>query len=246
MPFTIEKTFVVRAAAESVWSFLTDPRRVARCMPGASVTEQLDDKTYAGTLTVKVGPVTASYKGRMSFAKLDPQTRTAEIVASGQDVRGKGGASMRLTSRLSERTGEGTEVLATSEVNVTGILAQMGRGMIQDVGDQIFQKFTEAMRAELGAPAPAAAPAAAEEPAPGVAAAEALPSEAAAPVRALAAAVRSEPPPAQAPPLDVVALGAGAAARAAGRTVRRPAFWIPAAILAVIAIWLWLTRSPVR
>ena len=215
MPFTIEKTFVVRAAAESVWSFLTDPRRVARCMPGASVTEQLDDKTYAGTLTVKVGPVTASYKGRMSFAKLDPQARSAEIVASGQDVRGKGGASMRLTSRLSERAGEGTEVLATSEVNVTGILAQMGRGMVQDVGDQIFAKFTSAMRAELEGEAKAAPPAG-------------------------EASARSGAAVTPAAPVDVLSLGAGAAARAAGRNLRRPVVWM-ALVFAAVAIWL-LTR----
>jgi uncharacterized protein len=236
MPFTIDKTFVVRAPVARVWDFLTDPRRVARCMPGAAVTEQVDEKSYAGTLTVKVGPVTASYKGKMSFARLDAEARAAEIVASGQDVRGKGGASMRLSSRLSERAGEGTEVFASSEVNVTGILAQMGRGMIQDVGEQIFQKFTDAMRAELEPPVPAATPGPAEGAQAG----------AVEPGRAVAAAARAEPPPAQAPPLDVVSLGAGAAARAAGRTVRRPAFWIAAAALALIAIWLWLSRAPLR
>ncbi|HVI95343.1 MAG TPA: SRPBCC domain-containing protein, partial [Anaeromyxobacter sp.] len=61
MPFQIDKTFVVRAPAQAVWDFLTDPQRVARCMPGAAITEQIDDRTYAGTLTVKVGPVVASY-----------------------------------------------------------------------------------------------------------------------------------------------------------------------------------------
>jgi carbon monoxide dehydrogenase subunit G len=216
MPFQIDKTFVVRAPAQAVWDFLTDPRRVARCMPGAAITEQIDDRTYAGTLAVKVGPVVASYKGRMSFARLDAQERAAEIVASGQDVRGKGGASMRLTSRLSQRGPAETEVAASSEVNVTGLLAQMGRGMVQDVGDQIFAKFTEAMRAELEAPSAAAAPAA-----PG----------AGSPARA---------PPAAAAPLDVLSLGAGAASRAAARSVRRPEVWIALAILVVLALWLFM------
>jgi carbon monoxide dehydrogenase subunit G len=166
MPFQIDKTFVVRAPAPAVWDFLADPRRVARCMPGAAITGQVDDRTYAGTLTVKVGPVSASYRGQMSFARLDAQTRSAEIVASGQETRGKGGASMRLTSRLSERAPSETEVVASSELNVTGLLAQMGRGMIQDVGDQIFKKFTDAMRAELEAPAREAAPPAAATPPP--------------------------------------------------------------------------------
>ena len=218
MPFQIDKTFVVRAPAQAVWDFLTDPQRVARCMPGAAITEQIDDRTYAGTLTGKVGPVVASYKGRMSFARLDAQERAAEIVASGQDVRGKGGASMRLTSRLSQRGPAETEVAASSEVNVTGLLVQMGRGMVQDVGDQIFAKFTDAMRAELEAPSTVAAPAA-----PGT-----------------APPARKTAPPAAAAPLDVLSLGAGAASRAAARSARRPEVWIALAILVVLALWLFL------
>ena len=63
MAIPIEKSFVVKAPADRVWEFLTDPYRVAKCLPGAAITEQLDDQTYAGTMTVKVGPVSASYKG---------------------------------------------------------------------------------------------------------------------------------------------------------------------------------------
>lgn len=129
---------------------------------------------------------------------------------------------MKLTSRLSERGAEGTEVFASSEVDVTGMLAQMGRGMIQDVGEQIFAKFADAMRAELEGPAAAARGAVEETPRgrhPGQ-----------------GRRAPAEPPRAQAPPLDVVSLGAGAAARAAGRTMQRPAFWIAAAILAFAAI----------
>ncbi len=149
MAIPIEKSFVVKAPAGRVWEFLTDPRRVATCLPGAAITEQLDDQTYAGTITVKVGPVSASYKGQVRFERLDPEVWTAELTGKGLDVRGKGGADMRMTSRLVERGPNETEVSVVSEVNVTGILAQFGRGMIQDVSDQMFQKFTEAMRAEL-------------------------------------------------------------------------------------------------
>jgi carbon monoxide dehydrogenase subunit G len=237
MPFQIDKTFVVRAPAQAVWEFLTDPRRVARCMPGAAITEQLDDKTWAGTLTVKVGPVAASYKGRMSFARLDAAARTAEISASGQDVRGKGGASMKLTSRVTERAPGETEVLASSELNVTGILAQMGRGMIQDVGDQIFERFTGAMRAELEGPAGAGA----APPAPAHAAAAGeggAPLRAAAPATAPTARAEAVSAPAAQPPLDVLSLGAGAAARAASRTMRRPVVWIALAVVVFLAFWL--------
>jgi len=226
MAFQIDKTFVVRAPAPAVWDFLTDPRRVARCMPGAAITDQVDPTTYAGTITVKVGPMSASYRGRMTFAKLDPAARSAEIMATGQDIKGKGGASMKLTSHLVERAPSETEVLASSELNVTGMLAQLGRGMIQDVGDQIFQKFTDAMRAELETGAPIAEPTPTPTSTPAAASIPTMtltPSEVAAPAS---------------PPLDIAALGAGAAARAAGRSLRRPGFWIAVAVLVAIALWL--------
>lgn len=170
MALEIQKTFAINAPRAAVWKFLTDPYRVAPCLPGAAITEKVDDRTYAGTITVKVGPVSASYKGKARFERLDEAEGTAEIVASGQDVKGKGGAEMRLTSRLIERAPGQTEVAASSVVNITGILAQLGRGMIQDVSDQMFQKFTEAMRAELesGAAAGASASAPKIEPAPPV------------------------------------------------------------------------------
>src|SRR5262245_61114299 len=148
----ISKSFVVKASPEAAWNFLTDPVRVARCLPGAAITDRVDERTHAGTITVKVGPVTASYKGTMQFERLDPETRTAEIVASGQDMRGKGGAQLRMASRLVERAPGETEVTITSNVNVMGILAQLGRGMIQDVSDQMFATFVAAARAELERP----------------------------------------------------------------------------------------------
>jgi len=189
MGFEIVKTFVVRSSPEQVWSFLIDPERVARCLPGAAITGKLDDKTWQGTMTVKVGPVSSSYKGKVAFEKLDPSSRTAEIVAQGQDVRGRGGADLRLTSTLAQKSPGETEVTTTSRVNITGILAQMGRGMVQDVSDQMFQIFSQRVRAELESAAPAEAPAAAPA--------------------ALVPAAPSKPEA-----LDVGALGARAALRA--------------------------------
>jgi carbon monoxide dehydrogenase subunit G len=165
MAFEIVKTFVVRSPPDRVWSFLTDPEKVASCLPGAAITGKLDEKTWQGTMTVKVGPVSSSYKGKVAFEKLDAGSRTAEIVATGQDVRGRGGADLRLTSTLLPKAPGETEVTTTSRVNVTGILAQMGRGMVQDVGDQMFQIFSQRLRAQLetapqaqtAAPAPAPA-----------------------------------------------------------------------------------------
>src|SRR5690349_21589612 len=165
MGMQIEKSFVLNAPASAVWEFLTDPYRVGRCLPGAAITDKLEDGSYAGTMTVKVGPVTANYRGKMRFERLDTAAGEAEIVASGQETRGKGGADMRMKSRVTERAPGETEVSVISDVNVVGVLAQFGRGMIQDVSDQLFQKFTTAMRRELEAPAAPAAPAAEAPPA---------------------------------------------------------------------------------
>jgi uncharacterized protein len=208
----IEKRFVVRAGSEAVWKFLTDPQKVAGCLPGAAITGQTDDRTWTGTITVKVGPVATSYRGQVRFERLDPATHTAEIAASGQDVRGKGGADLRMTSTLTGQGPAETEVQVVQDISVTGLLAQMGRGMIQDVGDQLFERFTGAMRAQLEAAASAA------------------------PAGAAAAAPTPAAPAAE--PIQALSFGAGVAGRALGRTARRPAFWF-AVLLVLIVLW-WL------
>jgi carbon monoxide dehydrogenase subunit G len=228
MAFEITKTFTIQAPTAKVWAFLTDPRRVAKCLPGAAVTDQLDEKTWTGTMTVKVGPVQSSYKGKVVFEKLDPAAHSAEIVATGQDTKGKGGADLRLTSTLKELPGGATEVTTVSRVNVTGILAQMGRGMIQDVSEQMFQVFSQRMRSELeSAAAPAVAPAAAPAVAPAATPAVA-PAAVAAP-RVASSAVQAAP---AAEALDLGSLGARVA-------LRRPEVWI--AICAIgVALYLLL------
>src|SRR5215475_1296556 len=202
MALDITKTFVVKAPPAAVWEFLIDPQRVARCMPGAAIGDKVDDKTYTGTMTIKVGPVTSSYKGKVIFEKLDEAAHTAEIVATGQDVKGKGGADMRMKSSLKELAQDETEVTASSSVNITGILAQMGRGMIQDVSDQLFGVFSKNMRAELeSAPPPSPTPSATPAPNPN-------PNPAPNP----------NPNPNPTPALDLGSIGAKAAGRAALRT----------------------------
>jgi carbon monoxide dehydrogenase subunit G len=209
MALEIKQSFVVKAPAEKVWAFLTDPRRAASALPGAAITEQTDDRNFAGTITVKVGPVSTSYRGKARFERLDPSTRSVEVVGSGQDVKGRGGADMRMSSTLSEPTPGETRVDIVSEVNVTGILAQLGRGMIQDVSDQLFQRFTAAVRAELEATG--AGSVAESTPAP------VLP---------------------QSQSLDAVDFGAAVAGRVVRRWSSSPGFWLALAVLAILLYWL--------
>ena len=212
MGIPIEKRFVINAAPREVWAFLTDPSKVAGCLPGAAITGQIDERTHAGTIAVKVGPVSARYKGTVRFERLDQEEGVAEIAAAGQDVRGKGGADMRMTSRIIERGPSETEVTVTSTVNVTGILAQFGRGMIQDLSDQMFRQFTDAMRAALES---AADRPVADDPGAGSPGGDAI---------------------------DAVSLGAKVGGRALGRVVRRPGFWLTAVLVAAAIIWLVYSR----
>jgi carbon monoxide dehydrogenase subunit G len=258
MAIEITKTFVVKALPAEVWAFLVDPQRVARCMPGAAITDKLGENTYAGTMTVKVGPVQASYRGKVIFERLDAATRTAEIVATGQDVRGRGGADLRLRSSLVERGAGETEVTAVSAVNVTGILAQMGRGMVEDVGDQMFQIFSQRMRTELEAASATAGPSAtstADAPSP-------RPSP---PLRG-GEGEKGGPSPRPSPPLrggegekggasggegekapapfDVGALGARVARRAAVRTLTAPTpLWVSLVLAAAVLYLLFRSRE---
>lgn len=241
MGMQIEKSFVVNAPFSAVWDFLTDPNRVAGCLPGAAITEKIDDQSYAGTMTVKVGPVTAGYRGKMRFERLDRDAGEADIAASGQETKGKGGADMRMKSKVVERAPNETEVTVTSDVNVVGVLAQFGRGMIQDVSDQLFQKFSTCMRRELETAA-AATPAPVES-APAV---PMTPENIIAPAAPETAVAAPTPPaispPAPTPPkedvLDVGALGAAAAGRAAGRILQNPVFWIVLIVFAAVIYFL--------
>ena len=256
MALEIVKTFEVNAAPDAVWSFLTDLPRVARCLPGAAIGDKLDEKTSSGTMTIKVGPVSSTYRGKVVFERLDPAARTAEIVATGQDVRGKGGADLKLTSSLKALPGGKTEVTAVSLVNVTGMLAQMGRGMIQDVSDEMFQIFSERMRTELEGPRGAAVPtdgagasagvgstAGNVQSGPVAAGAPVSPPPAGSTIAAVSPAPRARAAPDKPEALDAAALGARVARRSAARLVRQPAFWAVLLLVAAGVAYLLLQRS---
>src|SRR5271156_984061 len=155
MAIPIEKTFQVKEPVDQVWNLLSDPKRVATCVPGAKITEQVDDKTYKGTISVKVGPSATDYKGELEIVRLDPANHEIEIVGKGQDVRGRGSASMKMTSKLRSLEDGGTEVTSVAEVNVVGILAQMGSRVITEVSNIMFGQFTRNFEAQLKQPADA-------------------------------------------------------------------------------------------
>ena len=157
MAIKIEKSFQVKEPIEKVWSLLSDPRRVAACVPGAKITDQVDEKTYKGTISVKVGPSATDYKGELEIVRNDAENHELEILGKGQDVRGRGSASMKMTGKLRGLDDGGTEVTSISEVNVVGILAQMGSRVISEVSNIMFAQFIRNFQAQLQQPADAAA-----------------------------------------------------------------------------------------
>jgi uncharacterized protein len=148
MAVKVEKTFQVQEPVEKVWAFLSDPRRVVTCVPGAQITEQVDDRNYKGAISVKVGPSVTDYKGAVEIVRLDPAAHEIEILGKGQDVRGKGSASMKMTGKL-RALENGTEVVSVSELKVVGILAQMGGRVINEVSNIMFEQFTNCFRQQL-------------------------------------------------------------------------------------------------
>lgn len=157
MAIRIDENFEVNAPAERVWAFMIDPAQVVQCLPGAELLSVEDDKTFTGRIRIKVGPVTAAYKGRARFEELDEQARRVRMTGEGQETAGGGSARMTMTSSVEALDGGRSRVTVGSEVDVVGKLVQFGRGMMEEVSRQIFRQFTECVRSRLeasgGAPA---------------------------------------------------------------------------------------------
>lgn len=149
MGLKIEKTFQVKEPVEVVWAFLSNPAKVATCVPGAQITEQIDETHFKGSISVKVGPAVTDFKGDLQIVRLDPEAHVMEMLGKGQDLRGKGSASMKMTGSLRALPDGGTEVISVSEVNVMGILAQMGGRVINEVSNIMFQKFAKNFQEKL-------------------------------------------------------------------------------------------------
>lgn len=157
MAVRIENTFQVKEGIDRVWDLLSDPRKVVNCVPGAQITGTIDDRTFQGSISVKVGPSVTDYKGEVHIERLDAQAHEIELVGKGQDVRGKGSASMKMAGSIRALPDGSSEVSAVSEINVVGLLAQLGSRMIQDVSGVVFKEFVKRFQEQLAqAPEPAA------------------------------------------------------------------------------------------
>ncbi len=166
----LEQSFDVAAPIDRVWKALVDVEHVAPCLPGAAVTGRNEDGSYSGSFTVKIGPTSASYTGRLEMDQIDEATRTARMHAVGTDKRGQGGARATILSTLTEQGPGATRVEVVTDYHITGRLARFGRGgMIEDISQRLLREFAARLQASLvGGEEPAAA-------GPGVAAAASPP-----------------------------------------------------------------------
>lgn len=140
MQVRLEKAFPIAAPASNAWRVLQDVRSVAECMPGARITEQLDDRHYNGQMTLKIGPASATFKGTIEVRRADAGNQQIEISGKGADVKGASAASLDLTARIRAADG-GCELVGVSEVTVSGKLVNFGGRMMTQVSDQLLQQF---------------------------------------------------------------------------------------------------------
>lgn len=148
MAIEIEEKLQVEAPIDVVWRFLMDPHKVVTCMPGASLDEVVDERTFLGSVKVKLGAITTNYKGRIEFADVDEQAHSLRLVAQGRE-KGGGTAKGSMSCRLQELPNGQTELVTEARVDLTGRVMQMGRGMIKGVSHQLFQQFAARTREQL-------------------------------------------------------------------------------------------------
>lgn len=144
----IENAFDVSAPIDQVWSYLQDIEKVVPCMPGAELTETIDENNWKGKVTIKLGPVSLAFAGKVTLDELDETGHRAVLKASGMEQRGKGAASATITSTLEEAP-EGTRVKIVQDLRVSGQAAQFSRGMMQDVSNRLTREFADCLQANM-------------------------------------------------------------------------------------------------
>lgn len=222
----ITNEFTVNLPIDEAWPIICDVERIAPCLPGAEL-QEIEGTTYRGVVKIKLGAITANFKGEAEFVERDDSTHRAKLAASGRDTGGRGNARADVTAEAESLSPTSTKCTVTAELNITGKVAQFGRGIMGDVSKKLMDQFSSNLNtmldeeragvAEVPAPAPAPAPASDDTPS------DSSETQSASGVR------RIEGPAAE--PIDVANLAGAAVAKRA----------IPA-VLAVIVLVLVIRR----
>jgi carbon monoxide dehydrogenase subunit G len=149
----LSNEFTVAAPVDRAWAVLTDVETIAPCLPGAKLEEIAGDE-YRGIVKVKVGPITAQYKGVATFVEQDEAARKVVLKGDGRDTRGQGTASALITAQLAPDGDSATKVSVTTDLTITGKVAQFGRGVMADVSAKLMDQFADNLAAVVDRPAP--------------------------------------------------------------------------------------------
>jgi len=132
----------VNAPIQEVWEAFNTPERIAPCLPGAEL-QEVDGNNFNGLVKIKVGPITAQYKGTATYLEKDEDAQKVTIKGDGRDTRGAGNASATITAQLTEVSSDVTNVSVRTELTITGKVAQFGRGAISDVSGKLMTQFAQ-------------------------------------------------------------------------------------------------------
>jgi carbon monoxide dehydrogenase subunit G len=221
----IADQFRVPVSADEAWRVLLDIERIAPCLPGAQL-QEVEGDDYRGVVKVKVGPISAQYTGAARIVEADEQARRIVLQADGRDTRGQGTASATLTVTLAP-DGDGTVVGIDTDLNVTGRVAQLGRGVMADVSSKLLKQFAESLETDvLSGGSPVAPPADAPTTAGAPTAAGGSASE---PEAGTVRVIESQ----DAAPIDLMATAGGALAKRV----------VPVLVVVALAVAVWLVTK---
>ncbi|MCH7822125.1 MAG: SRPBCC family protein [Proteobacteria bacterium] len=151
MKVQLDKTFPLPSTPAIAWEFLQDVEAVAACMPGAQITERVDENRHKGTVKVRVGPATMSFRGEVEVQDIDPTTQSLRLIGKGTDSTGNSGVTMNLLARIDAVDGGLCELVGSSEVSMSGRLAAFGGRLMNSVADKILLQFADNFAAEVAA-----------------------------------------------------------------------------------------------
>jgi len=146
----LENSFEVPAPPEQAWALLMDVPRTIPCMPGAKLDETVDDRHWKATMAVKLGPISLSFKTDLEQRELDEAARRVTLAAKAREARGRGNAAATIQSSLTPQD-DGTRVDIVTDLQLTGAVAQYGRGLVADVSSQLVGQFADCLKKQLAA-----------------------------------------------------------------------------------------------
>jgi len=148
----IENAFTVAAPVDFLWNYLLDVERIAPCMPGAELTEVVDDKNWKGRLNAKFGPVSMSFAGSVTVQERDDVVHRVKLTAKGMEAKGKGAANASVTSWLEAGADAGTTtVKMEADITLTGAAAQLSRGLLPEISKKLTQQFADCLQENMAA-----------------------------------------------------------------------------------------------